>query len=107
MSQYAIVYIGGDHPSDPEESKRHFEEYKKWLASLGDAAVSPANPFKDTQTVNSDGSIMEGSAISMSGYSIIRAESMDKALEIARACPFLDIGGTLEVSELIQMTEME
>jgi hypothetical protein len=28
---------------------------------------------------------------------------METALEIAKACPFLDIGGSLEVSELIQM----
>jgi hypothetical protein len=29
---------------------------------------------------------------------------METALEIAKACPFLDIGGSLEVSELIQMS---
>jgi len=28
---------------------------------------------------------------------------MDTALSIAKACPFLDIGGSLEVSELIEM----
>jgi len=28
---------------------------------------------------------------------------MDAALSAAKACPFLDIGGTLEVSELMQM----
>ena len=39
----------------------------------------------------------------MSGYTIIQADSMEAALEIAQACPFLDIGGTLEVSELGEM----
>jgi len=28
---------------------------------------------------------------------------METALENAKACPFLDIGGSLEVSELVQM----
>jgi hypothetical protein len=28
---------------------------------------------------------------------------MEAALEMAKACPFLDIGGSLEVSELMQM----
>jgi len=28
---------------------------------------------------------------------------MDQALEIAKACPFLDVGGRLEVSEMIEM----
>ena len=103
MPQYVIVYLGGDQPSSPEEGKRHFAKYKEWLSSLGDSAVSPANPFKDTHTVNSDGIVATGSSTSMSGYTIIEVDSMETALSIAKACPFLDIGGSLEVSELIQM----
>ena len=104
MTKYVITYLGGNQPSSPEEGKQHFAKYKEWLSSLGDSVVSPANPFKNTSTVNPDGTITSGSTTSMSGYSIIEADSMDKALEIAKACPFLEIGGTLEVSELIQMS---
>ena len=103
MGQYIIVYIGGDQPSTPEEGRQHFAKYQEWLTSLGDSAVSPMNPLKDTSTVNPDGTITGGSKTSMSGYTIIEAQSMDAALEAAKACPFLDINGTLEVSELIQM----
>ena len=103
MPQYVIVYLGGDQPSSPEEGKQHFAKYQEWLSALGDSAVSPANPFKDTSTVNSDGTVTTGSTTSMSGYTIIEADSMEAALEIAKACPFLDIGGSLEVSELMQM----
>ena len=39
----------------------------------------------------------------MSGYTVIDADSMDAALSIAKACPFLETGGSLEVSELAQM----
>ena len=73
------------------------------MSSLGDAAVSPANPLKDTSTVNPDGTVTAGGATAMSGYTIIEADSMEAALEIAKACPFLEIGGSLEVSELMQM----
>jgi hypothetical protein len=103
MSQYIIIYLGGNQPSDPEESKQNYAKYKKWLVSLGNAAVSPANPFKNTNTVNPDGSVTAGSSTAMSGYTIIETDSIDKALEFAKACPFLDIGGSLEVSELVQM----
>jgi hypothetical protein len=103
MSQYIIVYIGGNQPSSPEEGKQNYAKYREWLSSLGDAAVSPANPFKNTSTVNSDRSVAAGSSTAMSGYTIIETDSMEKALEIARACPFLDIGGSLEVSELVRM----
>jgi hypothetical protein len=82
---------------------QHMAKYREWLSSLGDSAVSPANPFKNTSTVNSDGTVTTGSTTSMSGYTIIEANSMKAALSIAKACPFLDIGGSLEVSELMQM----
>ena len=39
----------------------------------------------------------------MSGFTIIEADSMEAALLIAKGCPFLEFGGSLEVSELIQM----
>ena len=103
MPQYVIVYLGGDQPSSPEEGKQHFSKYRAWLSSLGDSAVSPANPLKNTNTVNSDGSVASGGKTSMSGFTIVEADSMEAALLIAKACPFLDIGGSLEVSELVEM----
>jgi hypothetical protein len=103
MPQYVITYLGGNQPATPEEGKQHMSRYMEWLSSLGDAAVSPANPLKGTQTVNPDGSVTKGSSTAMSGYTIIESESMEAALDIAKACPFLDTGGSLEISELIKM----
>lgn len=104
MSQYVIVYLGGNQPTSPEEGKQHFARYMEWLSSLGKSVVSPANPLKDTQTVKPDGTVSPGGTTTMSGYTIIKADSMDAALEMSKECPFLDIGGSLEVSQLIEMT---
>lgn len=103
MAQYVIIYLGGNQPSSPEEGKQHFSRYMEWISSLGEAAVSPANPLKDTMTVSPDGTVTTGGTTTMSGYTIIEADSMDAALSIARACPFLEIGGSLEVSQLMKM----
>lgn len=48
---------------------------------------------------------MKEGGLGMSGFTILKADSMEAALSIAQACPFLEIGGSLEVSELMQMTE--
>lgn len=104
MPQYMITYLGGNQPSTPEEGKQHFEKYKAWLASLGDSVVSPANPLKNTHTVSSGGTVTACSTTTISGYTVVEAESIEDALIMAKACPFLDIGGSLEVSELIQMS---
>lgn len=103
MAQFIIVYLGGNPPSTPEEGQRHFAKYKEWLSALGDSVVSPANPFKNTYTMKSDGAVVAGSSTAMSGYTVIRADSIEIAVDAAKGCPFLDIGGSLEVSELVEM----
>ena len=103
MPQYIFVYLGGEYPSSPEEGKKHFSKYQEWLSSLGDAVVSPAIPFKDTHTVQPNGTAALGSTTAMSGLSIIKMASMDDALKAAESCPFLEINGTLEISEMIEM----
>ncbi len=103
MPQYIFVYLGGDYPANSEEAQTHFEKYQQWLVSLGNAVVSPAIPFKDTHTVRPDGATSPGTMTAMSGLSIIRLGSMEEALAAAQACPFLEIGGTLEISEMIEM----
>jgi hypothetical protein len=104
MKQFVFVYLGGNQPSSPEEANKHFAKYMEWLTSLGDSVVIPTIPLKDTSTVSPDGAIREGGSSAMSGFSIIKADSIEAALAIAQACPFLEIGGSLEVSELMQMT---
>lgn len=103
MPQYIITYLGTPKSSSPEEDQQHMSKYRNWLASLGDSAVSPANPLKNTSTVHSDGSVTRGGTSSMSGFTIIEVDSEEAALAIAKACPYLDVGGALEVSELMQM----
>jgi len=106
MSQYAIVYTGGfdgDQVSTPEEANEHQTKYIAWLEGLGNAAVSPMNPLLSTITINPDGSVDEGSKMSMSGFTIIEADSLDDVILMAKECPFLDVGGSLEVSELMRM----
>ena len=103
MTQFVFVYLGGNSPSSPEEANKHFSKYTEWVSSLGDAVITPTIPLKDTHTVSPDGTIQQGGSSAMSGFSIIKADSMAAALSMAQACPFLEIGGSLEVSELMQM----
>ena len=105
MPKYIFAYLGGQTPSNPEEGKKHFEQYQQWLTSLGQAVVSPAVPFKDTHTVHPDGNAEPGSTTALSGLSILRFSSMGEALKAAKRCPFLKIGGTLEVSEMVEMSD--
>lgn len=103
MPKFIFVYLGGRQPDNPEEGKKHFEKYQAWLADLGDKVVSPAIPFKDTHTVHPNGSAEAGTTTLISGMSILQFASMHEAVEAAKACPFREIDGTLEISEMVEM----
>jgi hypothetical protein len=50
--------------------------------------------------VASDGSVSTGGGVGhATGYSILEAEGMDAALAIARRCPVLQGGASIEVAE--------
>ncbi|MDO7555903.1 MAG: YciI family protein, partial [Oceanospirillaceae bacterium] len=63
------------------------------------------NPLKDTHHIAPDGVVSSGSGTQMSGFTIIEAASIEAAVEITITCPFTEIGGSLEVSELVQMSD--
>ena len=87
MAQYIIVYTGGNEPANPEEGQLHFANYMEWIKSLGEKAVSPMNPIRNTCTMAPDGSVRDGSVMAMSGFTLIEAASMEEALAAASECP--------------------
>lgn len=104
MPKFMLTYVGSpNRPTSPEEGKKHMAEYQAWLGQLGAAAISPMNPLKKTILVNPDASTTESGATGMSGFTIIQADTFEAALKIAKACPYLTIGGTLELSEIVNM----
>ncbi len=102
MPDFIIAYHGGKKPESPEEGAKLMAKWKAWLGGLGDAVVNPGNPLGMSKTVSSGGVSDVGGSNRLSGFSIVKADSMDAALEMAKECPFLDIG-TIEVAELKEM----
>ncbi len=103
MTQYVIVYFGGDEPESQEAGQAHFSAYMAWLDSLGSAVVSPANPMRNIHSITrANGTVSHGES-GMSGYTIIDVADIETALEMASRCPFLDVNGRLEVAELANM----
>ena len=103
MPNYIIAYHGGKKPESPEEGAKHMAKWKAWIGGLGDAAVNPGTPLGKSRIVSSAGVSDDGGPNPMSGFSVVKAESMDAALEMAKRCPVLDIDGTLEVAEMMEM----
>jgi len=103
MPNFMLTYLGTPQISTPEEKQSHMDEYHQWIVSLGENALSPMNPLKNVSVVSSEGDVSSGGETGMTGFTIISADSIEKAIEVAQACPFLDVGGRLEVAEMIEM----
>ena len=103
MSNYILAYHGGEKPASREEGAKHMAKWKAWIGGLGDAVVNPGTPLGKSKTVSSAGVSDDGGSNPMSGFCVVKADSMDAALEMAKQDPFLDMGGTIEVAEMIEM----
>jgi hypothetical protein len=88
----------------PEEQEAAMAEWGAWFGALGPAVAEPGNPFGESKTVSSDGSISEGGgADAVTGYSVLTAASVAAAADLAKGCPVLKSGGRVAVYEAIEM----
>jgi NADPH-dependent curcumin reductase CurA len=102
MAKYLLAYVGGDQPESEEAGAAVMAAWTAWFAGMGEAAVDPGNPVGASAAVGPDGSVGTAAA-GVTGYSVIAADSLDAALEIARACPHLDANGRVEVYETVEV----
>ena len=103
MPNCVFAYHGGKKPESPEAGAELMAKWNAWLGGLGDAVVNPGTPLGKSKTVSSSGVSDDGGSNPLSGFSIMQADSMDAALEMAKECPFLEIDGTIEVAEAMKM----
>ncbi len=103
MSNYIFTYYhSGKMPESPEEGAKHMAKWNDWVAELGDTLVEPNNSLGKFKIVSSDSvSDREGSD-AMMRFSTVKADNLDAALDIAKGCPFLEMG-TIEVAEMKEM----
>jgi hypothetical protein len=102
MPDYIIAYYGGKQPESPEAGAEQMARWKAWLGDLGEAVVNPGTPLGPSRLVSADGVTDDGGPNPLNGFSIVHAADMDAALEIAKACPFVEVG-TMEVAEVKEM----
>ena len=102
MPNYVFAYHGGKKPENPEAGAKEMAKWKAWVGELGDAVVNPGTPLGKSKIVSSNGVSDYDGSNSWSGFSIVTADNMDAVLEMAKVCPFLDMG-TIEVAEMMEM----
>lgn len=103
MPKYLLAFHGGKKFETKEQGMAHMTKWQAWMADIGDAAVGSGFPIGMSKTVSAEGVTDDGGSNPLSGIKIIQAETMEAALKIAKTCPHLDIGGTIEIAEAMNM----
>jgi hypothetical protein len=103
MANYVLVYTDGNTPAEPAERDAVMAAWVAWFANLGEAVVDSGNPFGPSVSVAPDGNVGTGARSGLTGYSVLKADSLAAAAELAKGCPHLKSSGTIEVYETFQV----
>jgi hypothetical protein len=103
MPRYVFAYHGGKKPATPEEGEKVMAAWNKWYQDMGDKVADPGYPVGMSKTVSRSGVADNGGANPLSGITVVNADTIDKAVEMAKGCPILADDGSVEVAEALQM----
>ena len=87
MANYLLVHHGGGAPESEAEQATVMQAWTDWFGKLGPAIVDGGNPASQSKAVAADGSVSDVGDDPVTGYSIVKADSLDEALELAKGCP--------------------
>lgn len=110
MEKYMFIFLGGDasHLS-PEAQQAHMGKWFAWVEKLrnekkylsGEALLPGGKTIKGIKKAITDGPYTEGKEI-VSGFFVVEAKDLNQATEMAKACPDYELGGIVEVREVIK-----
>ena len=104
MTDYLLLYSGGSMPETEAEQASVMKAWEVWFGGLGAAVKDPGNPFSGkAKSISSDGSVGDGPPGEASGYSVIKADSLDAAAEMAKGGPVLQGGAQISVFETFEV----
>ncbi len=102
MPNFMIEYHGGNKPASEEEGMEQMNKWKDWVNRLGQTITNSGTPLKNSKILTAGSVKDDDDPNAMKGYAVIQVDSIDSAVRIARTDPFLEYGGTIRVSEMIE-----
>lgn len=104
MAKFLFSYRGGRMGTTPEEQAENMGRWMAWFGGIGPQLVDQGLPIVAAKSVAADGSATDADLAGMvGGYSIVSAATMEEAIALARGCPVLAGGGSVEVGQTMEM----
>lgn len=105
MADFVLLYAGGSMPEGEAEIAKVMQAWTDWYGEIGAALKDGGNPFAPAaKTVASNGSVSDGApGAPLTGYTIVKADSLNAATAIAKGPPVLQGGGSVTVYETFEV----
>ncbi len=103
MADFMIAYYGGNPPASKEEGMAQMSKWKEWVEGLGDNVVNPGTPLMSPKVVTAKDVQDDIDPLGMKGFAVVKADSMEAAIDIAKSDPFLGTEGTIRVFQMVEM----
>ncbi len=113
MKEFMMIFMGAGYEKkglSPDQMEERMGKWIAWMTDLKDQDLyvegRPLLP-NSKRVSGSDQTITDGPYVEtnelIGGYFIIKARDMDHALELTNGFPDFDLGGTVEVREVMVM----
>src|SRR5690606_13208720 len=111
MKEFALIFRLND-VADFKPSPEQMQERMNWLAGVAaqNKLVDKGNTLLpipgSAKTVKRDNVVTDGPYTEIkefiSGYIVIKADTIDEAVEIAKGNPIFKVGGNIEIREVLK-----
>jgi len=113
MKEYMMLFrneqSNGATPPSAEQMQAVMQQWQSWIRNIaeqgkfgGTARLQSEGKTVKPGNVITDGPYAEAKEI-IGGYLIVKASSLDEAVELAKSCPGLTYGGNVEVRSVLAM----
>ncbi len=111
MKDFMLIFIGEDYITmgmSPEEMQERMGRWAAWSEKMdangikhrGDALLAPVTRISGVERTRTDLAAAEVKEL-VGGYYTITVENLEKAIEVAQDYPDYDLGGYVEVREVM------
>ena len=109
MKDYLYIIRGGDDMSgySPQQMQEHMQDWQKWMETIaqkgqlvgGEPLENEGKTLIEKGTKVIDRPLAEAKEL-VAGYLIMKAESLDDAVALAKDCPGFEHNCTIEVRQI-------
>lgn len=110
MKEFMMIFRhvpNPDHKISPEEIQASINQWQDWIGG-----IAAQGKFVSTNSLGFEGKLLQADGLTtdgpyaevkevVGGYTIVKAENLEQAMELAKGCPILAIGGTVEVRDVM------